>query len=90
MLPLMEMLTQGTNGQLVEQIARQYQLSNAQAQQAMEALVPAFSSFTINNGDGAGNFSANSGNTLTVLYPGDQATFTATYTVLQDDVDYLQ
>lgn len=54
------------------------------------ALVPAFSSFTINNGDGAGNFSANSGNTLTVLYPGDQATFTATYTVLQDDVDYLQ
>ena len=43
MLPLMEMLTQGTNGQLVEQIARQYQLSNAQAQQAMEALVPAFS-----------------------------------------------
>ncbi|MEZ5870931.1 MAG: hypothetical protein R3D32_03620 [Nitratireductor sp.] len=54
------------------------------------ALVPAFSSFTINNGDGGGNFSTNSGNTLTVLYPGDQAVFTATYTVLQDDVDYLQ
>ena len=54
------------------------------------ALVPGFSSFTINNGDGVGNFSANSGNTLTVLYPGDQAVFTATYTVLQDDVDYLQ
>ncbi|MEZ5871753.1 MAG: DUF937 domain-containing protein [Nitratireductor sp.] len=43
MLSLMEMLTQGANGQMVEQIARQYQLSNSQAQQAIEALLPAFS-----------------------------------------------
>ncbi|MCB1455407.1 MAG: DUF937 domain-containing protein [Nitratireductor sp.] len=43
MLPLMEMLTQGANGQMVDQIARQYQLSRTQAQQAMEALLPAFS-----------------------------------------------
>ncbi|MFZ1814769.1 MAG: hypothetical protein WBO55_16110 [Rhizobiaceae bacterium] len=54
------------------------------------ALVPVFQSFTINNGNGIGSFSTNSGNTITVLYPGDQATYTATYTVTQDDVDFLQ
>lgn len=53
------------------------------------ALVPTFQSFTTNNGDGT-NPSTNSGNTITALYPGDVAQFTATYTVTQEDVDALQ
>ena len=48
------------------------------------ALTPAFSSFTTNTG------STNSGNTITVLQPGDVAVYTATYTVTQTDVDTLQ
>ncbi len=52
--------------------------------------VPSFSSFTVNNGDGTGNFSAAAGNIATVLYPGDIVVFTDTYTVTQEDVDLLQ
>lgn len=48
------------------------------------ALTPAFQSFTTNTG------STNTGNTITLLQPGDVAVFTATYTVTQNDVDTLQ
>ena len=48
------------------------------------ALVPAFVSFNV------GNTSTNSGNTITSLSPGDIATYTATYTVTQTDVDTRQ
>ena len=48
------------------------------------ALTPAFQSFTTNTG------STNTGNTITVLQPGDVAVFTATYTVTQNDIDTLQ
>lgn len=48
------------------------------------ALVPAFQSFTTNTG------STNSGNTITLLQPGDVAVFTANYTVTQNDVDTRQ
>ena len=40
---LMEMLTESANGQVVDQIARQYGLSREQTVAAMEALLPAFS-----------------------------------------------
>ncbi|MCB1464886.1 MAG: DUF937 domain-containing protein, partial [Nitratireductor sp.] len=43
MLPLMDMLTQGANGAVLEQIGRQYGLTSAQAEQAIAALMPAFS-----------------------------------------------
>jgi uncharacterized repeat protein (TIGR01451 family) len=48
------------------------------------ALTPSFVSFTTNTG------STNSGNTITLLQPGDVAQFTATYTVQQADVDNRQ
>jgi large repetitive protein len=48
------------------------------------ALTPAFQSFTTNTG------STNSGNTITLLQPGNVAVFTATYTVTQNDVDTRQ
>ncbi len=48
------------------------------------ALTPAFGSFTTNTG------STNTGNTITLLQPGDVAVYTATYVVTQDDVDNLQ
>lgn len=48
------------------------------------ALTPTFGSFTTNTG------STNTGNTITVLQPGDVAVYTATYVVTQDDVDNLQ
>lgn len=48
------------------------------------ALTPAFQSFTTNTG------STNTGNTITLLQPGDVAVYTATYTVTQSDVDTLQ
>ena len=43
MQPLFDMLTNAQNGQAVEQMARQFGLSQKQAQAAMEALMPAFS-----------------------------------------------
>lgn len=43
MLPLYEMLANAQNGQAVEMMARQFNLSQQQAQLAMEALLPAFS-----------------------------------------------
>lgn len=48
------------------------------------ALTPVFGSFTTNTG------STNTGNTITLLQPGDVAVYTATYVVTQDDVDNLQ
>ena len=49
-----------------------------------DALVPAFQSFTTNTG------STNTGNTITVLQPGDVAIYTASYTVTQNDIDTRQ
>lgn len=43
MLPLFDMLAQAQNGNAVDQMARQFGLSQQQTQQAMEALLPAFS-----------------------------------------------
>ncbi len=43
MIPLMEMLMQGGNGAAMAQIAKQFGLNQAQAEQAVEALMPAFS-----------------------------------------------
>ena len=51
---------------------------------AAGALVPAFQSFTTNTG------STNTGNTITVLQPGDVAIYTASYTVTQNDIDTRQ
>jgi uncharacterized repeat protein (TIGR01451 family) len=48
------------------------------------ALVPGFASWVTNSG------SIVSGNTITTLLPGDEAEYTATYTVTQADVDTLQ
>lgn len=48
------------------------------------ALTPTFANWVTNTGSTA------SGNTLTTLAPGDEAEFTATYTVTQSDVDTLQ
>jgi uncharacterized repeat protein (TIGR01451 family) len=48
------------------------------------ALTPAFGSWITNTG------STNTGNTINTLAPGDEAQFTATYTVTQTDVDTLQ
>jgi uncharacterized repeat protein (TIGR01451 family) len=49
------------------------------------ALTPAFQSFTVNAGG-----STNTGNTITLLAPGDEAEFTATYVVTQDDINDRQ
>ena len=43
MLPLFDMLTQAQNGQAMELLAKQFNLSQQQAQLAVEALLPAFS-----------------------------------------------
>lgn len=43
MLPLFDMLAQAQNGHAMEQMARQYGLSQAQMQEAIAALTPAFS-----------------------------------------------
>ena len=43
MLPLFDMLTQAQNGNAIDQMAKQFNLSQKQAQDAMEALLPAFS-----------------------------------------------
>ena len=48
------------------------------------ALVPGFIAFN------AGNTSTHTGNTINSLSPGDFATYTATYTVTQNDVDTRQ
>jgi uncharacterized repeat protein (TIGR01451 family) len=48
------------------------------------ALTPAFASWITNTG------STNTGNTINTIAPGDEAEFTATYTVTQTDVDTLQ
>jgi uncharacterized repeat protein (TIGR01451 family) len=50
----------------------------------VNALVPTFASWIIDTG------SSNTGNTIDTLAPGDEAEFTATYTVTQADVDTLQ
>jgi large repetitive protein len=50
----------------------------------LDALVPNFNQWINNTG------SSNTGNTITVLAPGDEAEFTATYVVTQNDVDTLQ
>ena len=50
----------------------------------LDALLPNFSQWVTNSG------STISGNTITTLAPGDEAEFTATYTVTQTDVDTLQ
>jgi uncharacterized repeat protein (TIGR01451 family) len=52
---------------------------------APNVLVPAFQSFTVNNGG-----STNTGNTLSLLAPGDEAEFTATYVVTQTDINNRQ
>lgn len=43
MLPLFDMLAQAQNGQGIEMLARQFNLSQQQAEAAVEALLPAFS-----------------------------------------------
>jgi hypothetical protein len=43
MLPLMEMLLKGANGDMVNQMARQFGMNQQQATSAIEALLPAFS-----------------------------------------------
>lgn len=43
MLPLMDMMTRGADGTMLEMIGRQYGLSTTQAEQAIAALMPAFS-----------------------------------------------
>lgn len=43
MLPLFDMLANAQNGNAINQMARQFGLSQQQAQEAMEALLPAFS-----------------------------------------------
>jgi uncharacterized repeat protein (TIGR01451 family) len=50
----------------------------------LDALVPSFASWVTNTG------SSVVGNTITLLAPGDEAEFTATYIVTQNDVDTLQ
>jgi uncharacterized repeat protein (TIGR01451 family) len=50
----------------------------------LNALTPAFASWITNTG------STNTGNLINTLAPGDEAEFTATYTVTQSDVDTLQ
>ena len=59
MLPLFEMLNNAGQGQGVEQLARQFGLSQKQTQEAMEALLPAFSQGLKRNASdpyGTGNF----------------------------------
>lgn len=59
MLPLFDMLTKSQNGQGLEILARQFNLSQQQAQLAVEALLPAFSQgLKRNTADpyGVGNF----------------------------------
>lgn len=43
MMPLIEMMMSAQNGEAIKAMARQYGLSEAQVEQAMEALMPAFS-----------------------------------------------
>jgi large repetitive protein len=50
----------------------------------LDALTPAFQSFTTNTG------SSNTGNTINTLAPGDVAVYTAQYVVTQADVDNRQ
>jgi uncharacterized repeat protein (TIGR01451 family) len=50
----------------------------------LNALTPTFASWVTNNG------SSNTGNVINTLAPGDEAEFTANYTVTQADVDTLQ
>ncbi len=49
------------------------------------ALTPAFQSFTVNTGG-----STNTGNIITFLAPGDEAEFTASYVVTQNDINNRQ
>lgn len=50
----------------------------------LNALTPTFASWVTDTG------SSNTGNVINVLAPGDEAEYTATYTVTQSDVDTLQ
>ncbi len=50
----------------------------------LNALTPTFSSWIVDTG------STNTGNVIDTLAPGDEAEYTATYTVTQSDVDTLQ
>jgi uncharacterized repeat protein (TIGR01451 family) len=50
----------------------------------LNALTPTFASWITDTG------SSNTGNTIDILAPGDEAEYTATYTVTQSDVDTLQ
>ncbi len=50
----------------------------------LNALTPTFASWVVQT------TSTNTGNTINVLAPGDEAIYTATYTVTQSDVDTLQ
>jgi hypothetical protein len=71
MLPLFDMLAQAQNGQSMELLAKQFNLSQQQAQLAVEALLPAFSQgLKRNTADPSGL-----GNFLSAMASGDHAKY---------------